>query len=202
MKKIFITAVGLLACMARGASADSVSLALIPGAGALAGDAGSTSGWGFTLANSTSDFLVVANSFFCEEGQSPASSTCVPRLGVYSDIAAGNATLVGPGSSVTQAFKADGSSGLGSFSIWSSAAPGQSDSGSIYLVYDLFDADPFTGPANQIGGDHMLSSAAQVSVGKSTTAAPEPALPLLSGLALLAGLSVRRRFRSRLTASA
>ena len=198
MNKLIVTTAALSLCIAWSASADPVTLELAPAAGSLAGNPGSTIGWGFSLTNATSDFLVVANSFFCEGGQTPASSTCSPRLGVYSDIVAGNATVVDPGSMVTQAFDAHGSSGLGSYTIWSSAAKGQIDSGSISVVYDLFNADPFTQSATQIGGDQIVSTVAQVSVGTSVTSVPEPALPLLSGLIGLGVLTIRRRLSSRL----
>jgi len=197
MNKKLLTTLALFLAIAGSAFADNVSLDLQPATGSLTGTPASVVGWGFSLTNTTNDFLVVANSLFCESTQTPVSSTCSPRLGVYSDIIAGNATVVDPGGRVTQAFSPDGSSGLGSFSIWSSATTGQTDTGSIFIIYDLFDADPFSQPAKQIGGDQTVSSAVAVNVGVPAATAPEPALPLIGGLAALSILTLGRRLTSK-----
>jgi hypothetical protein len=198
MNNTLLTTLALFLGIAGCAFGDNVTLALQPATGYLTGTAGSTVGWGFSLTNTTSDFLVVANSFFCEGAQNPVSSTCSPRLGVYSDIIAGNATVVDPGSTVTQRFNADGSSGLGNFAVWSSAATGQTDTGLIFVVYDLFNANPFSQPADQIGGDQTVSAPAAVSIGTSAAVVPEPALPLASGFFILCLLAIRHRWVSKL----
>jgi hypothetical protein len=179
--------------------ATPVRFQLLPAAGSLSGSPGSTVGWGFSLTNMTGDFLVVADSSFCDGGQNPVTATCSPHLGVYSDIVAGNATVLAPGSKLTKAFDLSSSSGLGSYSIWSSAAPGQTDTGSLFLVYDVFDSDPFSGSATQIGGDQIVSAPARVTVKATVTAVPEPALLLQSGLIVVGMLALGRRLTSRVT---
>lgn len=197
MNNTLLTTLILLLGSAVTSLATPVSFSLLPETGSLSGDPGSTVGWGFSLTNGTGDFLVVANSSFCDGGQNPVAGTCAPHLGVYSDTVAGNATVLAPGSTMTQAFDLKSASGLGSYSIWSSAAPGQTDTGSLSLVYDLFDSNPFTGSATQIGGDQMVSASAQVTVEAAATAVPEPALPLISGVIVLGMLAIGRRLVSR-----
>jgi hypothetical protein len=188
--------------MCSAAAAGPVSIALTPADGAVSGLPGSTVGWGFSLTNNSTDpngnptFLLVANSYFCEAGQDPQAplfTTCTPLLGTYNDFIAGNATLVAPGDTTApQPFDAGSSQGLGEYVIDGAALPGQADSGSLIVVYDLYDADPFgpNGP-NEIGGDTELPPInASVTVIGGTSVAPEPGTLLLLGLGLAAMLAL------------
>ncbi len=62
--------------------ADNISLSLDPANGALAGPAGTTVGWGFTLANMGTNYAVISGSDFCV---GPISSPCSNSVGMYTD---------------------------------------------------------------------------------------------------------------------
>ncbi len=195
LKGAYIAAFGFLA-MSLAANADSVTLQLDPLSGMVSGLPGDTVGWDYTLDNNTSDYLVVAASQFCEAGQDPLFTTCSPSLGAstYTDFLSSNFILIAPGGSASAPFDPTTvpQSGVGEYTIDPSASAGQSDSGSITVVYDLFDADPTVGQANQICSntnvngvnvcDFEVSAAAEVDVAGATSAAPEPRLLLLVGL--------------------
>ena len=187
----FYTAVFGMWLMCPAAAAGPVTIALTPADGAMSGLPGSTVGWGFSLTNGSADFLLVANSYFCQPGQDPLFITCTQSLGTYNDFIANNATLVAPGvTTAPQPFDAGTSQGLGEYIIDGTALPGQADSGSLIVVYDLFDANPFPNGANQIGGDAELPVSASVTVLGVTSAAPEPGTVLLLGLGLATMLAL------------
>ena len=206
IRLFYITAFGLLAtCLA--AYGDPVTLTLDPVGGTVSGSPGDTVGWGYKLDNNTSDFLLVASSDFCEPGQDPLLTTCSPTLGAstYTDFTSSNFILIAPGSSASAPFDASTLSGVGEYSIDPLVTSG-SDSGSITLVYDLFDANPTGGSANQICQsaivcDWEVSASAQVDV-TGTSAVPEPAAAglVVAGL-LLFGVAMRNRFNGSRSAS-
>lgn len=193
LKVAYMAVVGFLA-MSLAANADSVTLQLDPLTGTVSGLPSDTVGWGYALTNNTSDYLLVSTSHFCEPGQDPFFTTCSPVLGAssYIDFFSSNFILIAPNSSASASFDATSQSGVGEYSIDPSAFAGQSDSGSITVVYDLFDADPTTGSANQVCSninvngssicDFEVSAAAAVDVAGATSAAPEPRLLLLLGI--------------------
>jgi hypothetical protein len=202
LRTFYTTAVGFsLICIS--AMADPV-LTLTPTDGTVSGSPGSTVGWGFTITNdSSSDYLLVSFSDFCESGQSE-TGPCSQALGTYNDFIANNGTLVSPGGEVNQSFDASGETGVGEYVINSTATPGQTDTGYLEVVYNLYSGDPFTDPdATPVSGDLFLTAAAEVAVSGVTTV-PEPSLPILLGFGLAAlaafdavsKLKVRLRSRS------
>ncbi len=175
------------------AFADSITLTLTPSSGTVSGLPGDTVGWGFSLDNDTGDYLSVANSYFCAGTEDPAYTTCSPSLGAstYTDFIASNGTFLDPDTSTGQSFDAATQSGVGEYTIDGSASAGQSDTGSIVVLYDLYDAD-----FNQIGGTMELFAPAEVEVTGATSAVPEPRLPILLGFGL-AALIAASKLKSR-----
>ncbi len=184
MTRILYMAVLGLCLMGLTASADTVTLDLTPSSGTVSGLPGDTVGWGYTIDNETDDTLIVANSYFCEPGQDPLFTTCASTLGSYTDFIANNGTLIGPDSPASQDFGPN--SGVGEYVINSSASGGQSDTGSIVVLYDLYD-DNF----DQVGGTMELSAPAEVDVTGAISPVPEPGLASLLALGFAALIACR-----------
>jgi hypothetical protein len=192
MNRFYITLFGLSAlCLV--ASADPITLTLTP-SGTVSGLPGDTVGWGYSIDNTSDDYLFVENSFFCAGAEDPLLTTCAPSLGAssYADFIANNFTEIAPGQTLAQSFDPAALAGLGEYSIDPLATAGQTDIGSVTIVYDLFTTD-FLSPdytCCQIGGDMELTAAAEVDVIGGTSSVPEPRLPILLGFgfaALIAG---------------
>lgn len=166
------------------ARADDISLTLDPVGGALTGPAGSTVGWGFTLANSGSDFAVISGSDFCV---GPITSPCSTSFGTYTDFIGQQFIVVGS-SSVTEAFDNNTQTGLGSFFI--NPASTGTVTGLAVVFYDLFSVDPnspdFNPDLDTISNGNLLSADASVTVGSSATSTPEPGSLLLLAAGVLA----------------
>ena len=202
IRVFYITAFGLLAtCLA--AFGDSVTLTLDPVGGTVSGSPGDTVGWGYTLDNNTSDYLLVSSSSFCEAGQDPLFTTCSPALGAstYTDFTSSNFILIAPGNSASATFDASTLSGVGAYAIDPLVTSG-SDSGFITVIYDLFDADPTAG-GNQIPQDNGLldwevSASAEVEVTGGTSPVPEPAT---AGLVVAGLLFFAAAYRQRISGS-
>jgi len=196
MTRVFYKAVLVLSLTGLTASADTVTLTLTPSSGTLDGLPGATVGWGYSIDNDTGDNLIVANSYFCAGAEDPAYTTCSPSLGAstYTDFIASNGTLIAPDSVESQPFNAGTQSGVGEYTIDSSALAGQTDTGTIVVLYDLYDAD-----FNQIGGTMELTAAAEVLVAGATSAVPEPRSLFFLGFAIaaLAACHAASKFRAR-----
>jgi hypothetical protein len=170
-RRFYLTIFGFI-LMVCTASADTVSLSMTP-SGTASGLPGSTVGWGFSLANGSSDYLLVSNSYFCESGQDPLFTTCTQSLGTYNDFIANNFTLINPGDTATQSF----------------------DSSSSTVVYDLYTVSPedpnFDPSADLVpGGDMEISANAEVDV-TGISSVPEPGSLVLLGSALVALAALR-----------
>ena len=193
MKRTVCAAVLGLFVSALMARAD-VTFNLIPADGSISGLPGDTIGWGYSVDNATANYLLVANTYFCEPGEDPMFTSCTQTLGSYMDYLAmsfqSNMTVIAPGETLSAFFDAGTMSGIGAYLIDAGALPGQVDIGSVVLVYDAFDANPYAGSADQIGGDMELAADASVHVGP-LAAVPEPGSLLLTILAVL-GLSFAR----------
>jgi hypothetical protein len=200
MLRTLYTAVLTLFMMGLTASADPITFTLMPPSGTVSGLPGSTVGWGFTLTNDTSDYLLVANSYFCEPGEDPTLFDCQPALGAstYDDFIASNSTEVTPDSSVAQSFDASSFTGVGEYNIDPLATAGQSDTGTVVVVYDLYSADPFGLNCNfcQIGGDQEVVAAAEVQVTGPISVVPEPSSLAFLAFALTALVWRRARVMS------
>ena len=183
------------------AKADDVTLTLDPAGGAVTGPAGSTVGWGFTLADSGSDFAVVTSSDFCV---AMVSSPCSNPFGVYTDFIGQQFVVVGPSpepGSVAQSFDDSAMTGVGSFAI-NPASTGTLD-GFLAVTYDLYSVDPnspsFDPTVDTVSTGNYLYATASVTVGSSSTGnVPEPGTMTLlaAGIAMLllaATMGPRRR---------
>ncbi len=176
MKRVRGMAVAILCMFGLCGLAQADTLTLNPPGGAISGAAGTTVGWGFTLTNVT-NFAVVTSSDFCV---GVIASPCSNSLGTYTDFAGPQFIVVGPSSSVTQAFNNSLLTGMGSFLI----NPGATGSvlGDVVLTYDLYSVspnDPSFLPTDIVSLGNLLTAPASV------TAVPEPGslLLLASGLA-------------------
>jgi hypothetical protein len=196
MKILRSSAVALLCILALGtlASADTISptLTLDPTNGALTGPPGSTVGWGFTLTNLGSDFLVSTGSDFCV---GVITSPCSNSFGTYTDFAGPQFFVVGPppeSSSFTQSFNNTLQLGMGSFLI--NLGSTGTVNGFIVLTYDLFSVDPnspdFNPIADTVSNGNFLTAPASVTVG---TAVPEPGSLLLVASGAVVALFMKKR---------
>jgi hypothetical protein len=198
MARTFYMAVLGLFIIGLTASADLITLALTPASGTVSGLPGSTVGWGYSIDNDSSDYLLVANSYFCAGTENPTFTTCSPSLGAstYDDFIASNSTLIAPDTTGVESFNAGANSGVGEYIIDSAAIAGETDIGSMVVVYDLFNGNPFTDPsATQIGGDMDLTAAAEVEVTGRTSVIPEPRTLVFLGFAFAALIFYRPEAR-------
>jgi hypothetical protein len=163
----------------------SPSLQLEAPAGQLYGAPGQTVGWGFTLRNDSSNFLLVTGSGF---NPGPLSA-----FGFYTDLLAASFVVIAPGDELSEHFDAHLGTGLGAFTFASNAKGRLA--GSLELDYALFSVDP-NGPGFD-PDQHTVTFDGRLSAQAAVTAVPEPATLALVGLAGLAGVSVRRRVGGR-----
>jgi hypothetical protein len=170
-----LAAVLLVLLGSASAFADDISLALIPATGDVSGPAGSTVGWGYTLSNNTSNWLVTM-SLSADVFQDGMPDT-------FFDFPA-----LAPDASVTVDFVA-GVSGLYQLT-WDTTAPvGFVNSGTFVLSSDYYNGDPTMGGMD-IGPAPDLMAAYSATVSGSTTPEPSAALLLSGGLLLLWGLNL------------
>ena len=154
------------------ASGFADSLTLIPATGDISGPPGSTIGWGYTLTNDTSNWLLT---------ESLSADTFLNGTpDTFFDF-----PVLAPGTSVTVDF-VPGVSGLYQLT-WDSTAPiGFVNSGTFVLSSDYFNGDPSMGGI-EIGPAPDLSAAYRATVSSSTTLEPSVVLLLSVGLLLLFG---------------
>jgi hypothetical protein len=181
----------VVGCLA--GNAEMVMITTDPPGGAVTGSPGQTVGYGFTITNSTAYYLLFDNSYFCEPGQDPASTTCTQSLGTYQDYIANNGTEIAPMSSLSESFNANTMTGFGAYNISPTAMVGATDSGNLVATYMEYQGDPFSG-GTQVSGDIELSAPASVTVTPVSTT-PEPSSAILAALAGLGALFYGARFR-------
>ncbi len=165
--------------------ADNISLSLDPANGALAGPAGTTVGWGFTLANMGINYAVISGSDFCV---GPISSPCSNSVGTYTDFSQFQFLVAGPSQTLMQSFDNAMMTGIGSFQI--DAAASGSVLGQVVVYYDLFSMDPNSpnfDPNSAISFGNTLTAVASVTVATQPSTVPEPTsaallLPVLVAL--------------------
>ncbi len=175
------------------AKADPITLTLLPAGGAVSGAPGDTVGWGFSLTNGSDNYLIVANSYFCQAGEDPFFGACTQTLGTYMDFIAWNGVMLAPGDSRVEAYDGTIMAGVGAYTIDNAATPGSVDAGAISVVYNLFEGDPFV-DGIPVDGDFEIFNTASVTVEDRLNPVPEPATVLLI-LAPLAALIARVRVR-------
>ncbi len=189
MKKLFFgfLLTGLFAICAQA----TITLQLNPGSGALSATPGSTVGWGFTLTNTSgSEWLLTTGSEFL-----PAS-----LYGSYQDYIGLSGVVVGPSpesSAVTQSFDAIAQTGVGAFTIDSTAPIGTLIQGHVVIDYSLFSQDP-NDPAFNPDNSTVVADAT-ISAPAALRTTPEPAsfLLILSGaLPLFASMLPGKRLRA------
>jgi hypothetical protein len=163
--------------------ADTYSFSLIPPSGNVAGPAGSTVGWGYSLDNeSVSDWLVTsdlqAGTFL--EG-APNSLFDFPDLG--------------PGQSVTVPFDPVASTGLYELTWDGSAVVGFTNAGTFQLDAEWWNGDPLNG--GTYIADAPATDVDYSAVVTATSAVPEPSSLALC-LVVLGGLVVSLRERNQI----
>lgn len=157
-------------------SADSFSFSTLPANGSIAGVAGSTIGWGYTITNnSATDWLVTDNinaGVFLNLSGSPNILFDFP--------------IIGPGTTVSVSY--DRINALGLYEInWDAAAPaGFVNSGTFVVAGEWWDGDPFNGgnPIDAVTEDERASYGAMVS--SQSDSIPEPSTLTLLGIGLTA----------------
>jgi len=126
----------LTACC--GLQAGTVSITIDPSNGSIQGEAGSQVGWGFTLANTSTDWISVVASNLIDQTD--------PGLGEYSDFigpqGGPRASVVAPLASWNEAYDFSQDLGLGSFAISAPAAAGAVDSGIIDVQLAFYSENP------------------------------------------------------------
>jgi hypothetical protein len=177
-----------LAVLAMAVPASAGVFNLVPSSGTVTGVPGGVTGWSYSINNTTGNYLVVANSYFCESGQDPLFTTCTQALGTYSDFIANAVTVVAPNATVAGTFNSHSGQGVGQYAIANTAKLGQNDAGNIVVVYDLFTSNPFTDPtAQQIGGDVEVTVPATVQLSNQVPTLPPAATVALAVLLMGVG---------------
>ncbi|MBI3408028.1 MAG: Ig-like domain repeat protein [Planctomycetes bacterium] len=135
---------------------------LNPANGALAGEAGTTQGWGFSIDNTTPFWLIINGSAFLLptfQGLLGHGFGIVPStdFGTYTDFSQFNFIVIAPASTFTASFTNNPASGVGSFTINPNATPSTLPAdpalqvpnqqpgmanGAIDLIYSLYSRDP------------------------------------------------------------
>lgn len=175
MKRVILTILIAIAFSAF-AAADSITFTLDPTSGNVTGNPGDVVGWGFTLTNTTANWVVLDSSSF----------TGSPVDGNYVDYLSSALYIAGPSpesSTVQEAWNPSALLGVGEFDINSTAAPGTEIPGNIIVDYSVYSVDPndanFNPDTDTVIADATLSAPAIVEV-------PEPSLfPLLIGALFL-----------------
>ncbi len=149
----------------------------------ISGAPGSTVGWSYSLVNDTANWIVI---------NSVVDSGFNPAFGTFTEFAATNFNVVAPNTIFSEAFSLPLLQGFGRFDIAPGATAGTFSSGSFQVGYDTYSSDP-----NLNGGLDFISglNTFQISFARVDASAPvpEPATVALTGAALVALLSFRRR---------
>jgi hypothetical protein len=187
MKRITL-ALLITAAFVACAQAGPISLTLLPTSGTIGGGPGTVVGWGFTITNGSSDWVVLTGSDF----------TGSPVYGSYMDyLSLANAPLyvAGPSpesSTISSSWNSSSNPplGLGEFDINSTALPGAIIAGSIQVDYDVFSQDPSN--PNFDPGSFITSGTVSASAQVGVTAEPASLLMMSAALLPLAFAGLRR----------
>jgi PEP-CTERM motif len=162
------------------ASAAPITFELLPGNGAIDGEAGATIGWGYTVTNQSEFWLELTN------------VDADPFEHAIADASLFDYAIIAPGDTHTVIYNAATLEGLYQLT-WDALAPiGFTNSGTFVLSANYWDADPFQ------AGAAIVSAAPTQSAAYSATVStvPEPGTLLLMGAGAGIGALVRRRRRS------
>lgn len=168
------------------AHADPFTFSLLPEDGSVSGAAGSTIGWGYTIANpSATDWLWLT------------TLSADPFLHATADASVFLFPILAPGSSVTVPYSVDAFEGLFQMT-WDADAPvGFTNSGRIVLGGEFWSGDPLAGGSFVDFADDQ-SAAYTATVTGNVSSVPEPGTLLLTSIGALGLLGVRKtraRFR-------
>ncbi len=176
------------AAFAAGAYADDLSLTLIPASGPVYAEPGQVVGWGFTLTNTGSDYVLLYDSDFVG----------TPLYGSYTDYIVNQFYVAGPGEGTTivSPWNQTNQTGTGEFDLYASDPVVVSFSGTINVDYDLFSVDPYS---ENFDPDTDFISSGTFSDPVQVTITPEPASWILMSLpfALLMLITWRRKAAAR-----
>jgi hypothetical protein len=168
-----------------GAYADDLSFTLIPASGSVAGAPGQAVGWGFTLTDTGSDYVILDSS----------SLTINPVYGNYVDYIDNQFYVAGPdeGATINSPWNQSAQTGTGEFDLYPTDNI-NSLTGTITVLYDLYSGDP--NPFSQYyDPDAVWLGAGTFSDPIQVDITPEPASWILLGLpfALLMLFTWRRQ---------
>jgi len=183
-----IIAVASGICFSVLCSAATLTIDTIPSSGDVSGYPGTVVGWGITLTDTGSDWVVLNDSYF----------TGSQVNGTYVDYVASNFYVAGPSPespTLMESWNSGTMSGLGEFDLNATAPPGLLISGDINVDYSLFSQDP-NNP--DFDPDSFVSSGT-LSAAVQIQSLPEPASIGLVGLALPLLFAVGMRKRTGFT---
>lgn len=172
--RFLITGLGLaLLFSARLVFGTSITLKLIPASGDVSGPPGSAVGWGYTITNSSSNWLETLS-------LSPTSFIDGSPDPIF------NFPTVAPNSSVTEDFSlattpscSPPPCGLYEFTWDSNASVGTVNSGTFIVSSDYFSGNPANPSSTDLGAAPDASADYLASVSSAVTVTPEPNAPLL-----------------------
>ncbi len=176
--------IAITALFVPAAQADII-ITMNPANGNISGNPGDTVGWGFTITADPSNFASIDSVQLAFDTN--------PSLGIFTDLLGPQGgpsqgfIAPSPSGPWTENFDATAGLGIGSYQISPLAAPGQQDTGTLAVFYDLFSADPSTCSSCYIQTN-------EIDLSVSVTAAPEPAPVLLLTAGLASLYFARRRF--------
>lgn len=187
----------LTAAMAIGAAYGAPILDIIPAGGMVQTTPAGTTGWGFTLTNTT-DYAVVTQALLSD-------ITTVD----FVDFISAQLVVIGPDGAFAQSFWPEAydpilETGIGAATLHPGFSPGDHIDETITLFYDLYSTsplDPAFDPLNDgISFGNMLQASARIDV-VAPAAAPEPGTMVGAGVTLLVAAIFGRRRREARTAS-
>jgi hypothetical protein len=184
---LFIAAALFAGC----SQAGILSLTLIPTGGEVAGAPGTAVGWGFTLTDTTTDWVVLDDSNFVAS----------PVYGSYTDYVVSQFVVAGPSPespTVAEPWDQATTMGTGEFDIFATDPPGTLVTGTINVDYDLFSDDP-NDPNFDPGADFIGSGTFTDTASVLVTVTPEPGswVLLLSAILVTFMLAARLRIAGR-----
>ena len=175
---LFFGLVMTVLCLCPSADADTWTLTLIPASGSIAGPAGSTIGWGYTITNqSTTNWLVLTG------------LSADPFLNGTPDASYFTFPILAPNTIATGTFNAGTFTGLFGLT-WDATAPaGFTNTGTFVLSGEFWDSDPF------VGGQFVaLAQDQSADYSATVSPVPEPTSLILMATGLMG--FVRRRSKS------